>query len=177
MASITKNKPFLALAALVVLGLPLAYFFLIRPQMAGGSEAAPPGHATQPAAASATAQGQHVGPTYTMEERVVNLQGISAGGRYLRLQVVLEFQPEDAKFYTLTGEAHHKAQEEFLAEIAPMAPVIEDAVLTVVSSKSAEQILTPTGKERLKEEIAQAVTRRIGHPEVVNVYFTQFVAQ
>lgn len=175
MAGILKNKPFMALAVLVIVGLPLAYFFAIKPRMASGSPATPEAHATAPATAAA-ALGQHMGPTYTVTERVVNLQG-GAGGRYLRLEVVLEFEPEDPKFYTLTGEAHKKAQEKFLEEIEPKAPAIQDAVLALVSSKSADQILTPAGRERLKDEIASAVVQRIGHPKVVNVYFTQFVAQ
>jgi flagellar basal body-associated protein FliL len=175
MASITKNKPFLALAAVVLVSLPLLYFFVVRPQMAGGSEA-PALQATQTTVPSTHYEG-YVGPTYTIEERVVNLQTSAGGARYLRMEVVLEFQAEDPNFYTLTGEAHKKAQEKFLEEMAPKAPLIEDAVLTTVSSKSADQLLTPAGKDRLKSEIAEAVSKRINGPRVVNVYFTQFVAQ
>lgn len=175
MGAITKNKPFLALAAVVIIGLPLAYFFLLR----GGSE-------THQAEAGTTATATvviperatlGVGPTYIVEERVVNLQASGAVTRYLRFEVVLEFQPHDPAFYTLKGEAHAKAQEAFLEEISPKAPVIEDTILDIVGGKSVEQLVSPQGKDRLKDELAEAITKRIGDPKVVNVYFTQFVTQ
>lgn len=175
MAAITKNKPFLALAAIIIVGLPLAYFFVVKPQLNSGSaEATSPDTQTVVPPEGVTLG---VGPTYTMEERVLNLQGAGSLGRYLRLEVVLEFKPEDPAFYTLAGEAHVRAEEEFLLDLEPKAPLIEDAIISVVTGKAVSDVLTAGGKDDLKEEIAEAVNERIRTPEVVNVYFTQFVAQ
>ena len=58
-------------------------------------------------------------------------------------------------------------------------PMMRDAVIRVLSSKKAVDVLSPEGKEKLKEELVEAINEAIGLEEgpVVNVYFTEFIIQ
>ena len=58
-------------------------------------------------------------------------------------------------------------------------PMIRDAVIHVLASKKVQDVLTSDGKERLKEEIIEAINDALGLSEnaVVNVYFTEFIIQ
>lgn len=64
-------------------------------------------------------------------------------------------------------------------ELSMKAPMINDAIIKILSSKSAEQVLTVEGKETLKEELIEAVNDAIGfeEPPIVNIYFTEFIVQ
>ncbi len=57
--------------------------------------------------------------------------------------------------------------------------MIRDAVLLVLSSKTRENLLTPEGKENLKEELVEVINDATGldEPPIVAVYFIEFVIQ
>ena len=56
---------------------------------------------------------------------------------------------------------------------------IKDAIIRVLSSKKADELLTAEGKERLKDELIEGVNEAVGleEPPVVGVYFTEFIIQ
>lgn len=56
---------------------------------------------------------------------------------------------------------------------------IKDAIIRVLSSKKADDLLTTEGKDRLKDELIEGVNEAIGleEPPVVGVYFTEFIIQ
>lgn len=58
-------------------------------------------------------------------------------------------------------------------------PMIRDAVITILSSKKGEDLLSTAGKETLKEELVEGINEAIGldDPPVVAVYFYDFVVQ
>lgn len=114
------------------------------------------------------------GMMYPMSERVVNLAD-PGGYRYLKIQVVLEFALPEAK--NLKGEAYKKKQDEFAKEMASRRPVMEDIVLTVLSSKNSAQISTGEGREKLREELKGRFERVSGEHQLLNVYFTQMIIQ
>ena len=66
---------------------------------------------------------------------------------------------------------------EFELEIGTGRQLIEDAVTTIISSKSAETLATTEGKEELKHEIKEAVEHLIEEPEVTRVLFLNFIMQ
>jgi len=66
---------------------------------------------------------------------------------------------------------------EFELEIGTGKQLIEDAVTTIVSSKTPEELATTEGKEALKEEIQKAVEHLIEHPHVTRVLFVNFIMQ
>ena len=58
-------------------------------------------------------------------------------------------------------------------------PMIKDAIIRVLASKRSAEVLTNEGKEKLKEELVEAINEAIGleQPAVVNVYFEEFIIQ
>lgn len=58
-------------------------------------------------------------------------------------------------------------------------PMIKDAIIRVLSSKKVDEVLTVEGKERLKEELIEAINEAVAleDPPIVGVYFTEFIIQ
>lgn len=83
---------------------------------------------------------------------------------------------EGAKVDPCTA-AQAKLQEEFAHEIGTGRQLIEDAVLMVVSRRTAVEISTPEGKEALKADIKKAIEKLIPEPKVTRVLFTNFITQ
>ena len=73
--------------------------------------------------------------------------------------------------------AEEKLLEEFAREIGTGRQLVEDAVLMVVSKRTAAEISTPEGKEALKTEIKKAIEKVIPEPKVTRVLFTNFITQ
>jgi flagellar basal body-associated protein FliL len=56
---------------------------------------------------------------------------------------------------------------------------MKDAVIRILSSKRADDLLTAEGKERLKDELLEGINEAVGleEPPVVGVFFTEFIIQ
>ncbi len=54
---------------------------------------------------------------------------------------------------------------------------IRDAVITLVSSKTAQDILSPKGKQRLEKELLQRINFVLGNKAVKTIYFTEITVQ
>lgn len=174
----------------------LLFMFVLKPMFFGGSDPAAPAEGDSAVAAgnahgaasegSGAAAGGEApaagaaaqtkpGPTVKLPVRIHNLFGVPR--HYVKLAVALEFEPHDPKFFTLAGEARVVAEEEFALEVAPVVPLIEDAITGVVASKSIEQISTPAGRDALKRELLAALSEIVHEPVLINVYFTEFLTQ
>ena len=65
-----------------------------------------------------------------------------------------------------------------IAEMERYKPAIRDAVISVLSNKTSDELATPTGKEIAKEEILEMVNNIFeGQREVMRVSFGQFIIQ
>lgn len=65
-----------------------------------------------------------------------------------------------------------------IAEMERYKPAIRDAVISVLSNKTSDELSTPTGKEIAKEEILEMVNNIFeGQREVMRVSFGQFIIQ
>ncbi len=100
-----------------------------------------------------------VGPMYPLDKFTVNLMSEN-GRRYLVVKMNLE---EDS--------------EELTPELDKKTPMIRDIVISILSSKTVEEITTAKGKEKLKEEIIAQINRHLDDGEIRHVYFTEFVIQ
>lgn len=172
-----------------------AYFFLFSGS--GGDAEAAESEAVE-GALDATSEATPVavdgklGPHITLEGRVFNL--LSAAGEpraYLKLETVIEFETFDEEWaYVLHGcvfvpesggsacaAEEHALLATFEEEIGTGRQLIEDAVTSIVSGKTADEIATPEGKDTLREEIREAVEMVIFEPRVRRVLFTDFVTQ
>ncbi len=65
----------------------------------------------------------------------------------------------------------------FDEEIGTGRQLIEDAVTSIVTGKTVEEIATPAGKDALRVEIRHAVEALIPEPLVRRVLFTNFITQ
>ena len=100
-----------------------------------------------------------VGNIVSLDPIIVNLSG-DEGRRFLKL--TMQFEVATA------GGA---------AEVQGKMPQIKDAVITIISSKTAEDLLTPEGKFRLKEQVATRVNSALANGAVKNVFFAEFIIQ
>lgn len=92
-----------------------------------------------------------------MEPFILNL---AEHGRFLKLTI--QFELADATAQPIVTER---------------IPQLRDAIITLVSSKSAESLSSPEGKFLLKDEILLRANQAIGKDVFKNLYFTEFVMQ
>lgn len=119
--------------------------------------------------------------TYEMNTFIVNL---SENSSFLKVKMVLEYDPS-LVHGAGGGEAHGGGGAGGGGESGPPGvigekfPQINDAIITVLSSKRAENVLTVDGKEELKEELIEAINEATGLDEgpIVNIYFKEFIIQ
>lgn len=131
---------------------------------AGAAAATPGADATETATAV-------FGPVYEVKDRIVNLAD-PGGRRYLRFTVAIAFVPP------ATPVPAAQQDKAFAARIKPYAPAVDDAVTTVLSSQTADELASAAGKARAKAEILAAVQRALGeHDHVTAVYFPDLVVQ
>jgi len=91
---------------------------------------------------------------------VVNLSGASGNG-YLRVGIDLGLGIELKE-----GEAR-----------AAYVARVRDSVLSVLGSRSVEDLLTPAGKARLKDDLLRTIRDRVPEMQCYEVYFTEFLVQ
>jgi flagellar basal body-associated protein FliL len=108
--------------------------------------------------------------------KVVNLAD-PGGRRFVRVSIVLEFAPNNPAYYTSIGDAKNTIVTTFTTELSPKLPVVNDILVTVLSSKTFEQIYSPDGKDALRKEIIQQLNARLPEYSVIYVYFTEFAVQ
>lgn len=98
-----------------------------------------------------------------LEPFVVNLQS-EDGDKYLQVQMTLQVD-DDAQVQLIKANA----------------PQVRSRLLMLLSSKDAEEVLTPEGKNKLIQEIIEQVSLPFtpkGDPQKVSgVFFTSFVVQ
>lgn len=111
--------------------------------------------------------------------------------RYLKANVAIEItnpepdpnQAEESKKES-GGHGGHGApavpdpKEMLVAEMEQYKPAIRDAVITVLTSKTSDELATTAGKELAKQQIAEGVNGIFdGEREVIRVSFGQFIMQ
>ncbi len=82
------------------------------------------------------------------------------GKRYLKISIEIEVKGKDP------GKLVEKDM-----------PMIKDALIMLLSSKTYDDLSTLEKKYKLKLEIAQRLNQIFGKPLVTNVFFTQFLIQ
>ena len=113
---------------------------------------------------------------YPLKEQVVNLSDKSAT-KYLKAAVTLEFIDTKMKDPP-QGAAVTQQQTDFASDMTPYAAIIQDALVSTLSSKSSADLLKPDGKDQLKNDLINNVNHALHDDEkVVNVYFTSFIIQ
>lgn len=101
---------------------------------------------------------EEVGEKLQLEEFLLNLAG--GNNHYLRATFAVGLKK---------GLSEKKMEE----EIAP----IRDAMLSVLTTKTLEDISTQAGREKLREEMVNKINEELGEEKVVKIYFINFAAQ
>ncbi len=120
-----------------------------------------------------------------MTTKIVNLQD-PGGRKYIRATMVLEFRPEGpvkpkSAATAASGEGGGAVKvdpnDELTALINTRMPLMDDIVITILSSKTYDDLYTTNGKEVLRKEIVETINQRLPEFEIISVYFTEFVVQ
>lgn len=98
-----------------------------------------------------------MGPTYAMEQLVVNLANAN---KYLRVTLILELDSEERR-----------------EEVTNRLPQITDAIIILLSSKTQGEISTAEQKNQLKIEIKTRIEVFLARGAIRNVYFDVFLPQ
>ncbi len=151
----------IALVVVLALGGAGAFFMLGGKKKAEGEEGEEEAPAEEEEAA-AEGKGGHgegglSGSIYPLDTFIVNLQ---VKGSFLKTTIQLEFG-EPGQPHTLESDM----------------PKIRDTIIRIMSGKSAQDILSVEGKEKLREEVKEGVNNAMGSEDVVQVYFTEFIVQ
>lgn len=138
---------------------------------AGGAKADDGEHVDKPTGTAAAGEGGEDGKAPVSEEdfdfgdsfklETFNLNlGNPLENRYIRLDVALEYKG---------GEGQKK-------ELVKRTPQIRDVVVTVVSRKTREFLLSPDGKSQLRKELLTRINRYMSRP-IESVYLTDILIE
>lgn len=123
------------------------------PKGHGAAAAGPEGHDAAPGGNG------DIGPLLALESFIANLADENAT-RYLKATFQVEF----------VGVAVPPV-------VAAHLPQIRDLLLTLLSSKTFDDIRSPEGKQQLREEIIARVNGVLDRDLAKTVYFTEFIVQ
>ncbi|MBI4214325.1 MAG: flagellar basal body-associated FliL family protein [Chloroflexi bacterium] len=169
MAAVLGNTRGLAILLVGVVGGVLVGFLLLRVLIGGSSSGAAPAPAPVPA--------EYDGGVLHVKERIFNLADTNAR-RYLKLAIALQFSAATDKFEKASAEGYKELNGEFEAELAPKSAAIHDVLTSVVSAKTMAQLVTPEGKNQLKQELMALLNPILGHDHhITKIYITDFVVQ
>jgi|SRR5208283_1689643 len=96
---------------------------------------------------------------FALDPFVVNLNDQSAS-KFLKVSMQLE----------LSNQAD-------LESVKAKTPQIRDVIINILTSKTADSLMSPEGKLQLKDEINMQINQILGNNTVKNVYLTEFVMQ
>jgi flagellar FliL protein len=102
---------------------------------------------------------QKLGVMYNLGSFLVNLADKNAN-TYAKVSITLEL-------------SNQKVEKEVVKRL----PIIKDAVINLLSSKTYDEIRTPEGKEELRLELIKRINAILVTGGVQNIYFTQFIVQ
>jgi flagellar FliL protein len=156
-----KKKPILLIVVILVVlivGGAGAFFFLKK-----GFFASAKNTQTQSASSESVMNDKNV-YIKNLPPIIVNLADPS-GDRYLKISLAL----------VMNGKEKPKGSESSGETLEDAA--IKNAVITVISTKTSDTLLTLSGKEELKKQLIKAINSALGEDAVRDIYFTDFIIQ
>lgn len=119
--------------------------------------------------------------------KIINLAE-AGGNKYIRINIVLEFAQPHEEHAEGEGAAAggHGGEEETTVvtaaetlsnEITARMPMINDTIITMLSSKTYQELYTAVGKEALRGELMQKLQAVLPEYQIIGVYFTEFVVE
>lgn len=111
-----------------------------------------------------------------MSTKIINLMDPS-GRKYIRVTIVVEFAPDNPEYEALPEEEKAAYLAEFEEKLNSRLPIMDDTVITLLSTKTYEELYTAEGKEKLRLEIMQTLSQKLTDLHIISIYFTEFVVQ
>ncbi len=133
--------------------------FIVYTQVLGGGGGGGEEAKKEAAKAAELKEAAKLGVVTAIDPFIVNLVD-DEGKRYLKVSMQLELDSE------MLNE-----------EVTNKMPQIKDTIITVLSEKNTDDLLTVNGKFKLKEQIQTRVNVLLKTGVVKNVYFVEFVIQ
>jgi len=100
-----------------------------------------------------------IGEIFALEPFVVNLAD-PKGKRYLKVKIEIELEDPAAK-----------------DKATLVAPKLRDMVIMMLTSLGFEEVMTPEGKIRIRDELLERFNQIMRPDRIKNIYFTEFVVQ
>jgi flagellar FliL protein len=129
-----------------------------------------------PLQSGAAVKGEPAAPVVThalvLEPMLVNLAD-SGSNSYLRVAMTLRVADVPEKKGAKPKEEKSKDDKEGNDVVA----AVRDTTLTVLGQQTAENLLAPDGKARLKAELKSALAEHNADLKVTDVFFTDFLVQ
>jgi len=100
-----------------------------------------------------------IGEIFALEPFVVNLAD-PQGKRYLKLKIEIELESPAA-----------------VEKATKVAPKLRDMVIMMLTSLSFEEVMTPEGKIRIRDELLERFNQIMRPDRIKSIYFTEFVVQ
>jgi flagellar FliL protein len=111
-----------------------------------------------------------------MSTKIINLVD-PTGRKYIRVTIVVEFAPDDPEYELLPEEEKTAYLTSFEEKLNSRLPIMDDTVITLLSTKTYEDLYTAEGKEKLRTEIMTMLAQKLPDPHILSIYFTEFVVQ
>jgi flagellar basal body-associated protein FliL len=111
-----------------------------------------------------------------MSTKIINLVD-PTGRKYIRVTIVAEFAPDNPEYESLPEEEKAAYLTEFESKLNSRLPIMDDTVITLLSTKTYEDLYTAEGKETLRAEIMQILSEKLVDLHLIAIYFTEFVVQ
>ncbi len=111
-----------------------------------------------------------------MSTKIINL--VDPGGhQYIRVTIVVEFAPDNPELETLPEEEKSAYLTAFKDKLSSRLPIMDDTVITLLSTKTYEDLYTAEGKELLRMELMSTLAAKLPDLHIISIYFTEFVVQ
>jgi flagellar FliL protein len=102
---------------------------------------------------------EEAGELYKFEDIIINPAG-TMGRKILSVSLSVEL-----------------SNRKSLEEIKKKEPIVRDALITLLASKSFEYVADILNRETLRQELAEAANKHLKSGKVTKVYFTGFILQ
>lgn len=155
-----------AVAAIIIIGGGAAAFLLLKgghEEDPAAAEAGGDGHGAPAKDAKKSSGGGHgagtIGPVFMVKDMIINL--VSEGGtRFCKVALGLELDNPKME-----------------PEMTKREALIKDVMISVISKKTPEELMTPKGQDGVKQEIMDKINDTLKDGRITNVYFTTFLIQ
>ena len=101
--------------------------------------------------------------TYFVDEFLINLAD-SDSKRYLKIEIYLSYDSNDEALF-----------EEI--QLDRTKPILKDAALTVLRSKTSSEFSSKDGTESIKKELVEKFNSKLENGQIIEVYFPELIIQ